>query len=121
MIKIEPIAPDILRIVAPVKLKSDDFAALAAVVDPLLKLQPQIRLLIDATHLEGWENLTALERHAGFVKNHQDKVDRIAVIARHEWQHWLVGAVRVFLHPKVEVFDPGHEAKAMAWLRTQGA
>jgi hypothetical protein len=32
-------------------------------------------------------------------------VGRIAVIARHEWQHWLVRAVKVFLHPEIRVFD----------------
>jgi hypothetical protein len=44
-------------------------------------------------------------------------VARIAVIARHEWQHWLVVAVRVFLHPDVKVFDKGDENAALDWLK----
>ncbi len=41
---------------------------------------------------------------------------RIAVIARRDWQHWLVGAVNVFLHPQVKSFDPGHESDALRWI-----
>jgi len=43
------------------------------------------------------DDLKSLEQHAAFV-NHQDKVEKIAVLAQHEWQHWLDGAVRMFLH-----------------------
>ena len=39
-----------------------------------------------------WENMAAFETHAGFVKDHQEKVDRIAIIIAHDWQRWLVGA-----------------------------
>jgi hypothetical protein len=81
-----------------------------------MKQQGQIRLLIDASRLEGWENIAALEKHAAFVKAHQQKVERIAVIARHDWQHWLVGAVKVFLHPDVRAFDKGDESEALRWL-----
>jgi hypothetical protein len=38
------------------------------------------------------------------------------VIARHDWQHWLVGAVKVFLHPEVRAFDKGDESEALRWL-----
>jgi len=116
VIKTEVIAPGVLKIVAPEKLAADDFADLAPQVDSIMKQQGQIRLLIDASRLEGWENITALEEHAAFVKTHQQKVERIAVIARHDWQHWLVGAVRVFLHPEVRVFDKGDESGALHWL-----
>jgi len=117
MIKTEVIAPGVLKIVAPQKLAADDFAELAPKVEALMTQQGDIRLLIDASRLEGWENIAALENHAAFVKAHQQKVARIAVIARHEWQHWLVGAVKVFLHPDVRVFDQGEESAALHWLQ----
>lgn len=116
MIKTEVMAPGVLKIVAPEKLAANDFAELAPKVEAMMKQQGDIRLLIDASRLEGWANIAALEDHAAFVKAHQQKVARIAVIARHEWQHWLVGAVRVFLHPEVRVFDKGDESEALHWL-----
>jgi hypothetical protein len=120
MIKTEIIAPGVLKIVAPETLAADDFSELAAKVDSMMKQQDNIRLLIDASRLEGWENIAALERHAAFVKAHQQKVERIAVIARRDWQHWLVGAVKVFLHPEVRAFDKGEASQALRWLENSG-
>jgi hypothetical protein len=121
MIKTDLIAPGVLKIIAPEKLDADDFSGLAPQIKAIMKQQGQIRLLIDASHLDGWENIAALEKHAAFVKAHQQKVDRIAVIARHDWQHWLVGAVRVFVHPEVKTFDKGDESEALRWLEDRSS
>jgi hypothetical protein len=115
-IKIDIISDNVLRITAPEKLKADDFRQIAPQVDSIISRYGKIRLLIDASGFNGWENITAFENHAGFVKNHQRKVDRIAVIVAHDWQHWLVGAVRVFLHPEVRAYDKGHESEALQWI-----
>ena len=117
MIKTELISGNILRVVAPEKLKADDFREIEPQVDSLISQQGKIRLLVDASRFNGWENIGAFEKHAGFVKTHQQKVERIAVIAGHEWQHWLIGAVRVFVHPQVKAFDKGQESEALQWLR----
>jgi len=116
MIKIELIAPDALKIVVPDRLNADDFRQLTPQVDSIIKQHGKIRLLIDGTHLEGWRDISAFEAHAMFVKDHQAKAERIAVIAPHEWQHWLIGFARVFLHPEVKAFDKGQEAEARSWL-----
>ena len=89
MLKTEIIAPGVLKIVAPETLHAEDFLALAPQVDAIIKDFGEIRLLIDASRLEGWDSLAAIEKHAGFVKAHQEKVSRVAVIARRDWQHWL--------------------------------
>lgn len=62
------------------------------------------------------DSLATLEKHAGFVKAHQANVSRIAVVARRDWQHWLIGAVKIFLHPQVKSFEPGHESEAVRWI-----
>ncbi len=116
MLKTEILAPGVLKIVAPETLRADDFLALAPQVDTIIKDYGEIRLLIDASHLEGWDSLATVEKHAGFVKAHQEKVSRIAIVARRDWQHWLVGAVKVFLHPEVKSFDPGQEGDAARWI-----
>jgi hypothetical protein len=117
MIELDVIAPGVLKIVAPVKLSADDFAALAPKVDSILASKGQVRLLIDATQLEGWDDIAAFERHAAFVKAHVQRVERIAVVARHDWQHWLVGAVKVFLHPDIRVFDKSDADQALQWIK----
>ena len=116
MIKTDIISGNVLRITAPDKLKADDFRQIAPQVDSIISRYGKVRLLIDASGFNGWENIEAFENHAGFVKNHQQKVDRIAVIVAHDWQRWLVGAVRVFLHPEVRAYDKGHESEALQWI-----
>lgn len=116
MIKAEPLAANALKIVAPEKLQAGDFRAIAPQVDSLIGQHGAIRLLIDASALKGWENSEALEEHARFVKDHQSKVERIAVITGHEWQRWLAAAVNIFLHPEIRAFDKGQESEARQWL-----
>ncbi len=105
MIKTEIISTNALKIVAPNKLNAEDFRQIAPQIDSLISQQGKIRLLIDASGFNGWENIAAFEKHAGFVKNHQQKIERIAVIAAHDWQHWLIGAVRIFVHPEVRAYE----------------
>ena len=78
ILKTEILAPGVLKIVAPETLHADDFLALGPQVDAIIKDYGEIRLLIDATHLEGWDSLTTPEKHAAFVKANHAKVTRIA-------------------------------------------
>ena len=116
MIKIEIVSDNVLKIVAPDKLKADDFQLIAPQVDSLIRQYGKVRLLIDATGFDGWDTISAFENHAGFVKTHQQKVERIAVITTHDWQRWLVGAVRIFLHPDVKTYDRSQEGEALQWI-----
>ena len=116
MIKTDIISGNVLRIMAPEKLKVDDFRQIAPQVDSIISRYGKIRLLIDASVFNGWESVAAFENHAGFVKNHQQKADRIAVIVAHDWQHWLVGAIRIFLHPEVRAYDKSYESEALKWI-----
>jgi hypothetical protein len=116
MIKTEIIQSNALRVAVPVKLKIGDFQQIAPEVDSIIRQYGKIRLLIDASKFSGWENVSAFENHAAFVKSHQQKVERIAVIVAHDWQHWLVGAVRIFVHPEVKAFDQEQEAEALRWV-----
>jgi SpoIIAA-like len=116
MIKTEIISGNALRITAPDKLKADDFNHILPQIDSLIRQYGKIRLLIDASGFHGWGNMAAFENHAGFIKTHQQKVERIAVIAAHDWQHWLIGAVRIFVHPQARAYDKSHEGDALQWI-----
>ena len=116
MIKTEMIAGNALRVTAPEKLKAGDFRQIAPQIDSLISQHGKIRLLIDASGFKGWENIAAFENHAGFIKDNQQKIERIAVIVGHDWQHWLIGAVRIFLHPEVKAYDKSHESEALQWI-----
>jgi hypothetical protein len=65
----------------------------------------QIRLLIDATQFDGWDSFEGFKTHAGFIRAHQRHVERLAVIAGHDWQRWLIDLARMVLHPDARAFD----------------
>ena len=79
MIKTELIGTNALKMVAPHKLQASDFLELTPEVDSLIARSGNIRLLIDASQLDGWVNAGAVEKHMQFVIKHQSKVERIAL------------------------------------------
>ena len=60
--------------------------------------------------------LKAFEKDMAFVKSHHNKIERVAVIAGHTWQHWVVGTLKLFVHPEIQVFDKDEAAKALKWI-----
>ena len=116
MIEIKPVSSGVARLTIAEKLKADDFRQIVPQIESLMKQHGRIKLLIDATAFTGWENIAAFERHLGFVKMHHEKVERIAVIVAHDWQHWVVGTVRMFVHPQVQAFDKRDEGSALQWI-----
>ncbi len=107
---------NLLRVAVPQKLKAGDFQHIAPQVDTIIQQYGEIRLLVDATQFDGWENLEAFEKHLNFIKDHQGKIEKIAILAGHAWHHWLAGMARIFVHPDVKVFEAGEEVEAKAWL-----
>jgi hypothetical protein len=118
MIKIAVVSGNFVRIKAPEKLKADDFREITPQVDSILARHGKIRLMVDFSAFKGWENMEAFENHISFIKNHYQKIDRIAVVVGHEWQRWLAGAIKVFLHLNMRVFDKKHEDEALRWIAT---
>ena len=116
MIEVQTLSPNAFRLTPSGKLMEDDFSRLAPPIDAAIAEQGQIRLVIDASGFRGWESFAAFERHAGFVRAHQRKVERLAVLTGHDWQEWVVDTMRLFLHPEARAFAKDREAEALQWL-----
>ncbi|WP_172592411.1 SpoIIAA family protein [Nitrosomonas supralitoralis] len=98
-------------------LQTDDFMALGEKADKLIDEYGSIRVLMNAEDFNGWENTDAAEKHFSFVKAHHVKVERLAIIAGHMWQHWIAAMARVFMHPEIKVFDKNQLEAARNWLK----
>jgi SpoIIAA-like len=116
MIRLEPISAAAMKVVPSEKLTVADFRQLGPQIDAMIDRSGRIRVVVDVTEFGGWENLKAFEIHAGFVKTHQMYVERLALIAGHDWQDWLVDTLRMFLHPQAKAFEKRHEGEAMRWI-----
>lgn len=116
MITITPLEGNILQVKISGLLSEADFPALAAQVDPIFRKTGSVRLLADATEFAGWADMDAAAKHFRFVRDHEKKVERIALIAGHAWQHWLAGMASAFVHPEIKVFNAPEAAEAQSWL-----
>ena len=116
MIEIQTLSPNAFRLTPSGKITEDDFSRLAPTIDAAIAEHGSIRLMIDASGFQGWDSFAAFERHAGFIRAHQRKVERLAVVTGHDWQEWLVDAMRMVLHPEARAFAKGQEADALQWL-----
>lgn len=116
MIKIEGITSNVVKVSVPETLKADDFRQFAPQADELIRQHGTLKLLLDASKFNGWENVAAFEQHMGFVKSHHQKIERAALIAGHNWQHWVASLVRMFVHPDIRAFDKNQEKEALQWL-----
>ncbi len=117
MLKAEALSDRALRVTPSGKLSAADFRALATVVDEMIERNGSIRVLIDAYAFSGLDSLAAVEAHASFMKAHQARVERLAVVVGRNWQHWLVDTIRLILHPEARAFDRAREKEALDWIR----
>jgi len=117
MLKIKHNNSNLIEVTIVDILKAEDFINLGEKADKLIKEHGKIRLLINASGFNSWENTKAAEKHFSFVKDHNKKVERLAVVAGHTWQHWLAALARMFIQPKVRVFDKDQINEARAWLK----
>ena len=116
MIKTEIISGNVLRIVAPIKLYVDDFQQITPEVDSFISQHGKIRLLVDVSSFNGWNNAVALLKHIQFIKDHHHNVERIAVVGARSWQHWVIGVIRMIVHPEVKSYDRSQQNEALQWI-----
>lgn len=117
MIEIKNEDSKLIEISVKDTLESEDFCKLGEIADNLIKKHGNVRVIVDASNFNGWANIDAAEKHFGFVKDHHQKVERLAIIVGHMWQHWVVAMARVFLHPDVKLFDKGQVKEARQWIK----
>ena len=63
------------------RLQAGDFDALANAVDPQIEAAGSLAgIIIDAPSFPGWADFAALVRHFRFVRDHQKRVKKVAVV-----------------------------------------
>lgn len=117
MIFTELIGPNILKIRISGLAHDNDFVKLIPQVNRLLDAHGSLALLLDATAFDGWSDMQAAKKHFAFVRDHQMKIGRIALIVGCAWQQWIAGAVSAFAHPEIKIFTKTSLGQASTWLR----
>jgi hypothetical protein len=98
-------------------LRAEDFAALAAAVDPYIEQHGGLKgLMIEAPSFPGWENFAGLISHVRFVRDHHRLIRRIAVVSDSALLALAPNLANHFVSAEVRAFDGGDRAAALAWI-----
>ena len=94
-------AESILIIMPHGPLKSSDFEKLVQEVDPYIKENGKLNgLMIYTKSFPGWDNFAAFLSHIKFVKNHHQKIKKIAAVTDSSFISILPQVANHFIRPK---------------------
>ncbi len=100
-------------------LTVDDFKAVTVEVDGYLADHLTLAgLLLKVEHVPGWESFAALIQHVKFVRNHHERVARVAVLTDSSLVKIAPEIAAHFAHPEFRIFASGDRAGALNWLKS---
>ena len=107
----------ILKPIGP--LESTDFEKLAREVDPHIIEKGTLNgLMIYAKSFPGWDNFAAFLSHIKFVKNHHQKIRKIAAVTGSGFLSIMPQVAKHFIQAEVRHFDYDDKDSALDWLKT---
>jgi len=97
-------------------LRAEDFEAVAAAIDPWIEAHGALRgVIIRAREFPGWKDMAGLMSHLRFVRDHERKVRRVAIVV----DGLLAGAAEAlaahFIAADVKHFEFDEFDDAVAW------
>jgi len=111
-------AEGILIIMPGGPLESADFEKLIQEVDPYIKEKGKLKgLMIYAKSFPGWDNFAAFLSHIKFVKNHHQKVKKIAAVTDAAFLSIMPQVANHFVKAEVRHFDYADKDAALNWLK----
>lgn len=106
----------ILKPIGP--LESTDFEKLAREVDSYLIEKGKLNgLMIYAKSFPGWDNFAAFLSHIKFVKNHHQKIKKIAAVTSSGFLSIMPQVANHFIRAEVRHFDYNDKDTALDWLK----
>ncbi len=120
MISHELLGDEGILILTPVgPLESDDFAALARVVDAYISKEGALTgVMIYAESFPGWEDFGALISHFRFVKNNVGDIGKVAAVTDSQFLSIMPKIIDHFVSADVRHFDFKDRDAALEWLRS---
>lgn len=121
MIKFELMRDQGILILSPDgPLEKADFDRLAGEVDPFIAANGKLNgVMLVAKAFPGWENLGAFVSHLKFVKDHHEKVERVAAVTDSGFIKVMPHIAQHFVAAEVRQFPFDQRAEALAWLETK--
>jgi len=119
MLSKELMRDDGIVIVAPEgPLEEADFTSLVAVVDPYIEKHGQLNgLMIYVESFPGWDSFAGMLSHIKFVKDHHQRIGKIAVVTDSSVISILPQIASHFVAAEIKHFSYQEKNAALDWLK----
>ena len=99
------------------ELEAGDFEKLSSELDPYISEVGGLRgLMIVAEHFPGWDDFAALASHLRFVKDHHNKIRKIAFVTDDRLLSVLPQIAAQFLVTEARAFPMAERDAALLWV-----
>ncbi|MFI5460259.1 MAG: STAS/SEC14 domain-containing protein [Isosphaerales bacterium] len=110
----------ILILTPEAPLESADFERLAQEIDPYIEANGKLHgVMIDAESFPGWKDFAGLIAHLRFVRNHHQKVQKIAVVSDSSFLSFAPKFASHFVQAEVKHFSHSQREDALHWLTAE--
>ena len=98
-------------------LYSTQISALSTQIDPYIEAQGKLKGLLIASKLfSGWKDFAALVSHLRFVKNHHQKIKKVAAVTGSGFLSAMPHVANHFVDAEVKHFAYRDKDRALDWL-----
>ena len=99
------------------KLSEADFKNAANVIDPYIEQHGKLNgLIISAQFFPGWESFSGLASHLSFVKDHHEKIKRVALVTNSPLGSLAENLASHFVSAKIMAFKYSEIDSARLWV-----
>jgi hypothetical protein len=120
MLEYSILRPEGILLLKPdASLSKEDFAGLSASVDSYLADHASLHgVLIHAKAFPGWENFAGFIAHIRFIRSHQQKIERVALVTDSDVASVGEAIAKHFTAAEIKRFPFSDYEKALDWLKT---
>jgi len=98
-------------------LSERDFQSAATMIDPLIEKHGQLNgIIIHTKSFPGWESFAALYSHLRFVKNHHQKLSRVALVTDSVLGDFAENIASHFIKADIQLFSYQEYEQATNWV-----
>lgn len=99
-------------------IQAGDFESIAKAVDPYIEEKGRLRgVMIEARSFPGWDSFAALLSHLRFVRDHHQRISKIAAVSDSTILSIAPQLAKHFVKAEVRHFNTNDRDAALAWLR----
>ena len=98
-------------------LSKEDFDNAVKLIDPFIEEEGKLNgIVIYTKSFPGWEDFAALSRHFTFIKNHHQKIRRLAFATDTAVMDFTKAIAAPFVDAQIKVFPYAQFEEAKAWV-----